>query len=518
MSNVTTPILTGRICEGIEIEPQGVDRWVVYNPFTFDDGDHFVVILRREQDNWVLSDEGHTFMHLSYGGVDLSKGSRAKLVEQALDVHGLENANGELRMRLAEADPSDGFFSFIQGINRIVDLKAWIDDRSHGLRTSQKEFVLSVLMDVYQGGDESLPLFERAEDTAVTGGEGIPFTFIDLFAGIGGLRLGMERNGGRCVFSSEWDKYAQKTYQAWYGELPVGDIRKINPHDIPDHDVLTAGFPCQPFSIAGVSKKNSLGKAHGFKDATQGTLFFHIAEIIEAKRPPVVLLENVKNLRSHDKGKTWKVIRKTLEELDYVIGEPQIIDAAGWVPQHRERIFIVGFDRKVFGEEPGFEYPEPPPGPSPRFRDILDPDTEEKYTLTDHLWTYLQNYAAKHKAAGNGFGFGMTDLDGVSRTLSARYHKDGSEVLIPQGGRKNPRRLSPQEARRLMGFPDDLPIVVSDTQAYRQFGNAVVPLVAEAVGRQIVKVFANHLTRTPNGCLFKKKSLRRRLVPRPDLL
>ena len=321
-----------------------------------------------------------------------------------------------------------------------------------------------------------------------------PFTFIDLFAGIGGMRLGLERNGGRCLFTSEWDKFAQKTYHAWFGDMPEGDIRTIEPEAIPDHDVLAAGFPCQPFSIAGVSVKNSLGREHGFKDLTQGTLFFHIAEVIEAKRPPVVLLENVKNLRFHDKGKTWGVIRKTLEDLEYVVYD-QIIDAAPWVPQHRERIFIVCFDATVFGSSPGFEFPESPATEPPRFHDILDPDTHAKYILTDRLWSYLQAYAAKHKAAGNGFGYGMTDLDGVSRTLSARYHKDGSEVLIPRGDGKNPRRLSPREAARLMGFPDDLPIVVSDTQAYKQFGNAVVPLVVEAVGRQIVKVIGDHLKR-----------------------
>lgn len=391
-----------------------------------------------------------------------------------------------------------------------ADVKSWIDSRASELRRSRKEFVVESLRKAWDI-EKGPQLFDEVSEPAPSvGASGLPFTFIDLFAGIGGLRLGMERNGGQCVFSSEWDKFAQKTYHAWYGDMPEGDIREIDPADIPDHDVLTAGFPCQPFSIAGVSKKNSLGRAHGFKDATQGTLFFHLANIIEAKRPPAILLENVKNLRSHDKGKTWTVIRKTLEEMNYIIGEPQIIDAAGWVPQHRERIFIVGFDRGIFGDNPGFEYPEPPAGPAPKFRDILDDDTPEKYTLTDHLWTYLQNYAAKHKAAGNGFGFGMTDLDGVSRTLSARYHKDGSEVLIPQGKGKNPRRLSPQEARRLMGFPDELPIVVSDTQAYRQFGNAVVPLVAEAVGRQIVAVFAEHLTRRANGCLLKKTTRRKR--------
>lgn len=388
-------------------------------------------------------------------------------------------------------------------------LKDWIDDNSYNLRTSQKEFVLSVLMKAYKvKGEPSLFDATPPSEPAQPREEGIPFSFIDLFAGIGGLRLGLERNGGRCLFSSEWDRNAQKTYHAWFGEMPHGDIREISSADIPDHDVLAAGFPCQPFSIAGVSKKKSLGREHGFKDLTQGTLFFHVANVIEVKRPPVILLENVKNLKSHDKGKTWGVIRSTLEDLDYVIFD-RIIDAAGWVPQHRERIFIVGFDRRVFGDAPNFTYPASPEGPVPKFRDILDADTPAKYTLTDHLWKYLQNYATKHKAAGNGFGFGMTNLDGVSRTLSARYYKDGSEVLIPQGAGKNPRRLSPREAARLMGFPDHLPIVVSDTQAYRQFGNAVVPLVSGAVGKQIVKTLAAHLVKRSNGCLIKNGTKRR---------
>jgi len=387
-------------------------------------------------------------------------------------------------------------------------LKDWIDGKSYNLRASQKEFVLSVLMKAYNVELEPSLFDAVPSEPAVPRADGIPFSFIDLFAGIGGLRLGLERNGGRCLFSSEWDRSAQKTYHTWFGEMPHGDIREIKPTDIPDHDVLAAGFPCQPFSIAGVSKKNSLGREHGFKDATQGTLFFHVATVIEAKRPPVILLENVKNLKSHDKGKTWAVIRSTLEALNYVIFD-RIIDAAGWVPQHRERIFIVGFDRRVFGDKPDFTYPEAPEGPARKFRDILDPDTPAKYTLTDHLWKYLQDYAAKHKAKGNGFGFGMTDMNGVSRTLSARYHKDGSEVLIPQGASRNPRRLSPREAARLMGFPDHLPIVVSDTQAYRQFGNAVVPLVSEAVGKQIVKAMGTYLLTRSNGCLIKSSARRR---------
>lgn len=386
------------------------------------------------------------------------------------------------------------------------ELNEWIDEQSHGLRTSKKEFVLSLLSEAWQQNGE-LPLFTGVDIPQIRlASSGMPFTFIDLFAGIGGLRLGLERVGGRCVYSNEWDKYAQKTYHAWYGEMPDDDIRNVKPSSIPDHDVLAAGFPCQPFSIAGVSKKKSLGKAHGFKDVTQGTLFFYLATIIEIKRPPVFLLENVKNLRSHDKGKTWEVIRSTLEDLGYTI-RAEVIDAAGWVPQHRERLFIVGFDKRVFGEVgPPFSFPAPPKGLAPRFRDILDDDTPEKYILTNHLWNYLQEYAAKHKAKGNGFGFGMTDLDSVSRTLSARYYKDGSEILIPRGEGMNPRRLSPAEARRLMGFPDELPIVVSDTQAYKQFGNAIVPPVAEAVGNQIVTAIGEHLTRRPNGCLLKTVS------------
>lgn len=390
------------------------------------------------------------------------------------------------------------------------ELSDWIDEQSHGLRTSKKEFVLSVLSRVWQGDDEPT-LFDEIEGrNSRAPGDGMPFTFIDLFAGVGGFRIGLERVGGRCVFTSEWDKYAQKTYKAWFDDLPHGDIREIRPADIPDHDVLAAGFPCQPFSIAGVSKKKSLGMDHGFRDVTQGTLFFHLATVIEIKRPPVFILENVKNLKSHDRGRTWQVISETLDNLGYKV-HTKIIDAAGWVPQHRERVFIVGFDKQVFGEDgPPFDFPESPAGPTPKFRDILDPKTPAKYTLTDHLWTYLKKYAAKHKARGNGFGFGMTDLDGVSRTLSARYYKDGSEVLIPQGKGKSPRRLSPREAARLMGFPDEMPIVVSDTQAYKQFGNAVSPLVVEAVGRELIKSLGEHLTRRPNGCLLKTGSRKRR--------
>jgi DNA (cytosine-5)-methyltransferase 1 len=325
------------------------------------------------------------------------------------------------------------------------------------------------------------------------------FTFIDLFAGIGGTRLGFEAAGGECVFTSEWNEWSKKTYLQNFGEGHdfVGDITQVNPHDIPDHDVLVGGFPCQPFSLAGVSKKNSLGRAHGFECTTQGTLFFDIQRIIAAKRPKAFLLENVKNLLSHDKGNTWAVIKDVLEnKLKYKIHH-RIIDGKHWVPQHRERILIVGFREATDFTWNDLRIPEQ--GPS--IDSILHPENgsevaekhytmgpdakvSPKYTLTANLWTYLQNYAAKHAAAGNGFGFGLVKpgIDHHTRTLSARYHKDGSEILIYQK-RKRPRRLTPRECARLMGFPEWFDMPVSDTQAYRQFGNSVVVPVIEEVAR-----------------------------------
>jgi DNA (cytosine-5)-methyltransferase 1 len=381
------------------------------------------------------------------------------------------------------------------------DVHTWIDKERQQHRMSQQEFVLSVLQRASMPNQTlPLPFFELVQrrDTTV---RDLPFTFVDLFAGIGGFRIALEGVGGRCAFSSEWDKYCQKTYKAWFGETPDGDIRQVKPADIPDHDVLAAGFPCQPFSIAGVSKKKSLGRAHGFKCSTQGTLFFNIASILEVKRPPVALLENVKNLQSHDKGRTWNTIKETLEDLNYVVFH-KVIDAAPWVPQHRERVYIACFDRNVFGDDPPFKFPEPPKSSNPKVRDVLEREPNSKYTLSNHLWNYLVGYAKKHKAKGNGFGYGLANLDGVSRTLSARYFKDGSEILISQGN-KSPRRLMPRECARLMGFSDSLPIVVSDTQAYRQFGNAVVPKVATAVAQEILNVFRWHLVQKQNGCLLK---------------
>ncbi|MDP2079521.1 DNA (cytosine-5-)-methyltransferase [Pseudotabrizicola sp.] len=344
------------------------------------------------------------------------------------------------------------------------------------------------------------------------------FDFIDLFAGIGGLRIGFEQAGGRCVFTSEWNKFSQQTYRANFGEdHPIeGDITKIDERDIPRHDVLLAGFPCQPFSIAGVSKKNSLGRAHGFADETQGTLFFDVVRILRYRKPKAFLLENVKNLLSHDKGHTFRVIRHALDELGYTV-DYRVIDARHWLPQHRERIFIAGFRKDV---RMNFTLDDviQPEGRKPILGDILHPqdgtETVEpaytfgpqatvlpKYTLTPNLWAYLQRYAQKHKAAGNGFGFGMCTPESVTRTLSARYYKDGSEILLAQDG-GIPRRLTPRECARLMGF--DRPgsnkpwiIPVSDTQAYRQFGNAVAAPVAIAIADAMAPWIANTVALRP---------------------
>ncbi|KPF70107.1 cytosine methyltransferase [beta proteobacterium AAP99] len=329
------------------------------------------------------------------------------------------------------------------------------------------------------------------------------FRFIDLFAGIGGIRQAFESFGGQCVFTSEWDSYAQKSYAANYpSDHPInGDITMVEERQIPEHDLLLAGFPCQPFSIAGVSKKNALGRAHGFADETQGTLFFDVARIIAHHRPRAFLLENVKNLKSHDRGRTFDVIHRTLtQELGYDV-HYKIIDAAHFVPQHRERIIIVGFREgtafdwdmldlppkdeqtlasilhRTDGTEPQLPWDED------RFFDHSRKRVHDKYTLTPKLWEYLQAYKAKHQEKGNGFGFGLVTPKQTARTLSARYYKDGSEILIDQGPRSRPRRLTPRECARLMGFPDTFRIPVSDTRAYKQFGNSVVIPVIHEVAR-----------------------------------
>ena len=319
------------------------------------------------------------------------------------------------------------------------------------------------------------------------------FKFIDLFAGIGGIRLAFQNLGGKCVFTSEWDKFSKMTYEANFGEVPFGDITKIFEEDIPDHDILLAGFPCQPFSIAGVSKKNALGRAHGFLDETQGTLFFDVARIIKHKMPSAFLLENVKNLVSHDKGKTFTIIKETLKELGYSI-HFKVLDGKHFVPQHRERIIIVGFKNSIFNGKESFDFPKMNESKF-AIRNILENEVDPKYTLSDKLWNYLQEYAKKHKEKGNGFGFVLTNLDGISRTMSARYYKDGAEILIPQNG-KNPRRLTPRECARLQGFPDNFLIPVSDNQAYKQFGNSVVMPLIQSVGKNIVNEILKHNGKT----------------------
>lgn len=329
--------------------------------------------------------------------------------------------------------------------------------------------------------------------------------FVDLFCGIGGMRLGFERAGCDCVFSCDWDEYSRKTYAANFIDFkPIAeDIRQVSGEELGVYDILVAGFPCQPFSISGVSKKKSLGRPHGFEDKTQGTLFFEIKRLLDETRPDAFVLENVKNLINHDKGRTMTVIYETLrEDLRYYVLPPLLLDAKFVVPQHRERVFIVGFKK-----------PRPFRIPMilderPKLRDILEHRVDSKYTLSDKLWAYLQSYAEKHRRAGNGFGFGLADLNGITRTLSARYYKDGSEILIPQRG-KNPRRLTPRECARLMGFPESFCIPVSDTRAYKQFGNSVVVPLVSKLADEVVRSLQNSrkLTEAEQDIYAQKKTL-----------
>jgi DNA (cytosine-5)-methyltransferase 1 len=366
-------------------------------------------------------------------------------------------------------------------------------EASATIRRSERQ-VRRYLKGESAAGDETIADVTRIADARVARAKGpAAFRFIDLFAGIGGLRIGFEAIGGECVFTSEWDKWSNETYRHNFADgadhLMVGDIQPygLDAQQVPDHDVLLAGFPCQPFSLAGVSKKNSLGRKHGFDDVHQGNLFFDVARIIHAKRPAAFLLENVKHLQRHDRGQTFEVIRRTLEEeLGYHISF-RVISSEPWVPQKRERIFIAGFREKRDFSFADFDRMIPPQQEWPKLGDILQSHNEidSKYTLTPKLWQYLQDYRAKHEQAGNGFGYSLFGVDGVTRTLSARYHKDGSEILIAQEGTR-PRRLTPIECARLMGFEHGARkwhIPVSDTQAYRQFGNAVVVPVIEAIAR-----------------------------------
>lgn len=324
------------------------------------------------------------------------------------------------------------------------------------------------------------------------------FKFIDLFCGIGGTRQAFEVHGAECVFSSDIDRFACQTYEANFGEYPAGDITQIPSEDIPEHDILVAGFPCQPFSIAGVSKLNGLGREHGFRDQSRGTLFFEIVRIAEHRKPAALLLENVKNLKSHDRGRTWQVIEGALEEAGYRVFSA-VVDGAHWVPQHRERVYIVALRQDLFSDTV-FEFPTPPAERGIRLADLLQPEVADKYTLSDKLWAYLKEYKERHAKRGNGFGFGLVDpaVDDQTRTLSARYYKDGSEILIKQAD-KNPRRLTPRECARLMGFSDDFIIPVSDTQAYKQFGNSVVVPAVAAIAGELLPLLEESKVERVNG-------------------
>lgn len=305
------------------------------------------------------------------------------------------------------------------------------------------------------------------------------YKMIDLFAGIGGTRLGFwQTHAVNVVFSSEWDKFAKKTYHANYGDMPAGDITKINENDVPKHDILVGGFPCVAFSQAG--------KKLGFED-TRGTLFFDIARIIKAKRPKVFLLENVKNLLGHDNGKTFNVIYETLDKMDYEVKYTIFAAKDFGVPQNRERIYIVGFDRKKIKNYKDFKFPIPPKQET-CVGNILEKKVDDKYTISDSLWAGHQRRKLDNKAAGKGFGYSLFNRKSkYTNTISARYYKDGSEILIEQKG-KNPRKLTPREASRLQGFPDNFIIPVSDTQAYKQFGNSVAVPVINAIAQEIIKI------------------------------
>lgn len=314
---------------------------------------------------------------------------------------------------------------------------------------------------------------------------GGPIRFIDLFAGIGAFRLAFEAAGARCVFACEWDRFAAVTYQANFGDTPAGDVRKIKARDLPQFDVLCAGFPCQAFSKAGVSKKKSLGRPHGFADETSGTLFYEVARILKDRRPAAFVLENVKNLLHHDHGRTFRTIQSVVKRLGYLL-DWRVYDAATVVPQKRERIFLVGFRDQAAGHVFRFPVLRKRPGGAPELRDVLDRRVAAKYRLSDRLWATLQRHAARHAAAGNGFGCRVTPRSGVARTLSARYHKDGAEILVPMRGGP-PRRLTPRECARLMGYPDSFEFPVSDTQAYRQLGNSIVVPVVKPIARALVR-------------------------------
>ena len=370
-----------------------------------------------------------------------------------------------------------------------------IKEKRVNLGLTQKEFADALGLDKY--GDRTLRRWENGETTPspiilntiinfaserpyAVENPSCDFTFIDLFAGIGGIRIPFQELGGKCVFTSEWDKFAQKTYQVNFGEVPSGDITVIPSKDIPDFDILLAGFPCQPFSQAGLKK--------GFSD-TRGTLFFEIERIINDKRPKAIMLENVKQLRGHDKGRTLATIRKHIEALGYSF-DSEVLRAADFgLPQNRERLFIVGFDKHQFEIDEKYQFPYPtPPKIKTKLGDILEESVDKKYTISDKLYEGHLRRKKEHIDKGNGFGFSLFNSESLyANTLSARYYKDGSEILIDQGDNKNPRKLTPRECARLQGFDDKFIIPVSDTQAYKQFGNSVAVPVVREVAKQILQ-------------------------------
>lgn len=380
-----------------------------------------------------------------------------------------------------------------------MNMPETIKEKRIRLGLTQKDFADALGMG--RNGDRTLRRWENGESTPsvleyksiMQFAERIPFEtvnkrckfkFIDLFAGIGGIRIPFQELGGKCVFSSEWDKFAQKTYRINFGEEPKGDITKIEAKDIPDFDILLGGFPCQPFSQAGLKK--------GFSD-TRGTLFFEIERILKEKKPKAFLLENVKQLKGHDKGRTLKVILEHLDALDYYVNYAVLRAGDFGVPQNRERIYIVGFNRKIYDlpQDYVFDFPEPTHEKT-RLGDILEKNVDEKYTISDALWEGHQRRKREHQEKGNGFGYSLFNEESeYANTISARYYKDGSEILIDRGEGNNPRKLTPRECARLQGFPEDFIITVSDTQAYKQFGNSVAVPVVRAVAKRMVEEMKN---------------------------
>ena len=374
-----------------------------------------------------------------------------------------------------------------------MDKKIYIKEKREKLGLTQKEFADALGLGKH--GDRTLRRWENGETSPSSielkyiqefpedppfpnpPFEESKFLIADLFAGIGGIRLPFQELGGYTVFTSEWDKFSQKTYRSNYGELPLGDITQIHEEDIPDHNILIAGFPCQPFSQAGLKK--------GFEDM-RGTLFFDIARIIAAKRPDAFLLENVKQLRGHDKGRTLQKIKETLHDLDYTV-HIEVLRAGDFgVPQNRERIYIVGFNNKIHSNVP-FKFPSPTKEPTSVGNILEKGEVDEKYTISDKLYEGHLRRKEMHKQKGNGFGFSLFNENSpYTNTISARYYKDGSEILIDQGPNKNPRKLTPRECARLQGFPEEFVISVSDTQAYRQFGNSVAVPVIRAISKEMI--------------------------------